>query len=127
MKHYPILNDRLAFLPNFFNIPYAVHSSNLPQEEITQEMHYLCGANIENLTGKARCSIGTVPSYDFEPIQVETGRMNWTYIPKYSSMEPIYSPKSPTEVRKLSLKYQLEYSIYTDYIRLNETIFYRNV
>ena len=52
-KHYPILNDRLAFLPNYFNIPYAVHSSNLPQVNITQEMHYLCGSDIENLKGLA--------------------------------------------------------------------------
>ena len=51
--------------------------------------------------------------------------MNWTNLSKCSSMEPIYSPESPTEVRNLSLKYQLEKSIYTDYIRLNETIFYR--
>ena len=50
-KHYPILNDRLAFLPNYFNIPYAVHSSNLPQVNIRQEMHYLCGSDIENLKG----------------------------------------------------------------------------
>ena len=52
-KHYPILNDRLAFLPNYFNIPYAVHSSNLPQVNIRQEMHYLCGSDIENLKGPA--------------------------------------------------------------------------
>ena len=64
--------------------------------------------------------------YEFEPSQVKTGRMNWSKIPKCSSMEPIYSPVSPTEVKNLSMRYNLEKSIYTDYKRLNETIFYRN-
>ena len=40
-------------------------------------------------------------------------------------MQPIYSPENPVEARNLSIKYDLEKSIYTDYIRLNKTIFYR--
>ena len=53
LKHYPILNDRLVFLPNYFNIPYAVESSN-SQPNPPKKMQYLCGKDIENLKDSAQ-------------------------------------------------------------------------
>jgi len=50
-QHYPILNDRLAFVPNPLNVPYVVRSSNTPLQTNTQDLHYLCGSHIENLKG----------------------------------------------------------------------------
>ena len=69
----------------------------------------------------------TVVDVNVSQTKVETAQINWLKTPECLSGKHIYSPASLTEVKYLSSKYNLKRFIYSDFIRLNETIFYRNV
>ena len=77
---------------------------------------------------RSYCYFESLLSYRyFEPIKVETAKINWLESPTCLSEKLIYSPATLAEVKYLSSKYNLKRFIYTDFIRLNQTIFYRNV
>ena len=61
-----------------------------------------------------------------KPFLVETYAMNWEEEPKCSSSAPIFSPKNTDEAENIFSIHKLKKSIYTDFKRVNKSIFYRN-
>ena len=52
--------------------------------------------------------------------------MDWKKEPKCSNLEPVFSPKNNKEADFIFSIHKLEKSIYTDFRRVNQSIFYRN-
>ena len=60
------------------------------------------------------------------PFKVRTHAMNWKETPICSSSRPVFSPKDLKEAENIFSVYKLEKAIYTDYKRVNKSMFYRN-
>ena len=52
--------------------------------------------------------------------------MNWKEIPKCPPLRPIFSPKDAKEAQDIFNIYKLQKAIYTDFKRVNKSMFYRN-
>ena len=51
--------------------------------------------------------------------------MNWKEIPECPPVRPIFSPKDAKEAQDIFNIYKLQKAIYTDFKRVNKSMFYR--
>ena len=52
--------------------------------------------------------------------------MNWKEIPKCPSARRVFSPKDTKEAADIFTMYKLQKALYTDFKRVNKSMFYRN-